>query len=123
MGPVWDFDIAFGGYNNDSIFQPEDWLIKKGYWHHNIIKDTIAASARINFWKDNKQIFFETINIADSIFSILNKAASNNFRKWNVLQSTKYIYHRHSYKSYKDAVDDLKSWIQNRLEWIDRELQ
>lgn len=123
MGPVWDFDLAFGGYNKETISQSSEWLIKKGYWHHSILKDTIVARARINFWKDNKQIFFETINTADSIFSILNKAASNNFRKWNVLQSTKYIYHRHSYKSYKDAVDDLKSWIQNRLEWIDRELQ
>ena len=123
MGPVWDFDIAFGSYSKETISQPEEWRIKRGYWHHNIIKDTVVARARINFWKENKQIFFETINTADSILSILNKAANNNFRKWNVLQSTEYIYHRHSYNSYKDAVDDLKNWIRCRFEWIDRELQ
>ena len=59
----------------------------------------------------------------DSLQLSLNKAASNNFRRWEILLSTKYIYHRHSYNSYKDAVDDLKSWIQNRTKWIDRELQ
>lgn len=123
MGPVWDFDIAFGSYSKESINQPDGWLIKKGYWHHNILKDSVVANATLNFWRENKHILFETINVADSMFSILNKAASNNFRRWNILQSTKYIYHRHSYSSYKEAVDDLKKWILNRYEWLDKELQ
>jgi spore coat protein CotH len=31
MGPVWDFDLAFGGHSNEFNNQTDKWLIKSGY--------------------------------------------------------------------------------------------
>jgi hypothetical protein len=123
MGPVWDFDLTFGSSNYAKVNSPENWYIKTGYWHTQLFRDTSIINMQRTFWNENKNLFQSTLKSIDSLQLSLNKAASNNFRKWEILQSTKYIYHRHTYNSYKDAVDDLKRWIQNRTKWIDRELQ
>ncbi|MBR6450655.1 MAG: CotH kinase family protein [Fibrobacter sp.] len=122
MGPVWDFDLAFGGHRNESVVKPEKWHIKAGYWHSYIFKDSIANQARLDFWKENRSIFVEVIDVADSIRLLLNDVAKNNFKRWNVLKSTEYVFHRHSYDSYKDAVEDLKDWIRIRIKWIDEQI-
>ena len=75
------------------------------------------------FWKNRKNDFQTVIDMVDSIGILLKDAASNNFKKWDVLQSTKYAYHQHSYSTYKDAVEDLKNWIRERIEWIDENIE
>ena len=122
MGPVWDFDLAFGSHSIESINQTDKWLIKTGYWHSYIFKDSISNRSRIDYWTKNKLQFAHTVDEADSVQNLLQDAAKNNFKKWDVLQSTKYIYHRHAYNAYEDAVEDLKKWINERLEWIENGL-
>ena len=122
MGPVWDFDLAFGGHSNESVVKPEKWYIKTGYWHSYIFKDSVVNQARLDFWKENRSVFTEIIDVADSIRVLLNNVAKNNFKRWNILKSTEYVYHRHSYDSYKDAVEDLKDWIRIRIKWIDEHI-
>ncbi len=122
MGPVWDFDLAFGGHSNESVIKPEKWHVKTGYWHSYIFKDSVANQARLDFWKENRSIFAEVIDVADSVRVLLKDVAKNNFKRWNVLKSTEYVYHRHSYDSYKEAVEDLKDWIRMRIKWIDEHI-
>ena len=123
MGPVWDFDLAFGSHFNEINNQTDDWLIKSAYWHSNIFKDSIADRSRIDFWTENRLQFVNTVAVADSIKDLLQDAAKNNFKRWNILQSTKYTYHRYAYDTYDDAVEDLKNWINARIQWIDEALQ
>lgn len=122
MGPVWDFDLAFGGYNNESVNQTDKWRIKTGYWHFHIFKDSISNRSRIDYWNENKLQFVNTVAVIDSIGHLLQDAARNNYKRWSILQSTKYAYHRHAYKAYEDAVNDLKKWITARIQWIDKEV-
>ena len=122
MGPVWDFDLSFGSHTNETINNPENWYIKSGYWHSYIFKDSIANQARLDFYKENRDLLVGTIDVADSIRILLQDAAKNNFKRWNILNSTKYGFHRHAYDSYDDAVEDLKKWIRKRITWIDRHI-
>lgn len=122
MGPVWDFDLAFGGHKGESVIKTENWHIKTGYWHYYIFRDSVASLARIDFWKENRNSFVKMIDVADSVRMQLNDVAKNNFKKWNILKSTDYEYHRYSYDSYKDAVEDLKDWIRGRIKWIDEHI-
>jgi hypothetical protein len=119
MGPVWDFDLAFGSYRDDSINSPENWYIKKTYWDFYILRDSIANQKHIDFWKENKDVLAGTIDTADSIYVLLQAAAANNFKKWKILKNTQLVYHHHAYATYKDAVEDLKDWIRKRITWID----
>ena len=46
----------------------------------------------------------------------------NNFKRWNILRNTEYVYHRKSFNHDKEAVEDLKNWIQTRIQWIDNHI-
>lgn len=121
MGPVWDFDIAFGG---NSLTEPtEDWYTRESYWNIYVFRDTLVRSERAKYWKENKNTFSSVLTKIDSVRRVLNDAAKNNFKKWDVLQSTEYDYHRHSYTTYKEAAEDLKTWIKQRIKWIDSQMQ
>ena len=121
MGPVWDFDIAFGG---NSLTEPtEDWYTRESYWNIYVFRDTLVRSERAKYWKENKSTFSSALTKIDSVRRVLNDAAKNNFKKWDVLQSTEYDYHRHSYTTYKEAAEDLKTWIKQRIKWIDSQMQ
>lgn len=122
MGPVWDFDLAFGGYDRESINSTENWFIKRAYWNSLIFKNKKMDSLRIDYWKTNRSKFVESLSSIDSISYLLTDAASNNFRKWDILQSTKLKYHKYPYNSYQEAVSDLKKWITKRIEWIDSQI-
>ena len=119
MGPVWDFDLAFGGHNSEKIYPAEEWHLKYPYWNEYIFKDSVMESNRVNYWIKNKDVFLTTLDIIDSVQKSLNDAAQNNFKRWNILQSTHFLYHRYSYRTHKEAADDLKKWIQERIQWID----
>ena len=122
MGPVWDFDLAFGGHSDDSIINPDDWYIRRGYWHSFIFRDSTASRSRVYYWRNNKEKFAHVLDAIDSLQAQLQGAAENNFKKWKILQNTEYEYHRQAYGSYEEAVDDLKKWTRKRYEWIDGEM-
>jgi len=50
------------------------------------------------------------------------KKRQNNFKRWNILRNTEYVYHRKSFNHDKEAVEDLKNWIQTRIQWIDNHI-
>lgn len=131
MGPVWDFDLAFGGHANELPFdeyanlgrlEPKGWYTNVFYWNNYLFKDSIFSTETSRFWTENKKIFYDIPNYVDSLTAALCLAAINNFKKWDILQSTKYIYHRHAFNAYEDAVEDLKKWINERILWIDKEI-
>ena len=122
MGPVWDFDLSFGSHNNESINTTENWYLKISYWNIYIFRDSVAKQARIDFWKEHRDQFVKTLDDADSICTLLQNAAKNNFKRWNILSRTEYAYHRHAYDSYEEAVEDLKNWIRARIKWIDENI-
>lgn len=123
MGPVWDFDLAFGGSSNEFIALPENWHIKQSYWNAYLFKDSTFVQSTLNYWMDNKEQFATLFSTIDSLGLALQKASKNNFKKWDVLQSTKLRWHRYAYNTYSDAVSDLKKWIEQRILWIDSQMK
>lgn len=122
MGPIWDFDLAFGNHSVTSVNQPQNWYIKSAYWNAFLFKDSTMNNARITFWIKNKKTFLKIIDKIDSTKNLLEKSAKNNFKKWDILPSTQGWYLQHSYNSYSDACANLKKWIKQRIEWINSEI-
>lgn len=122
MGPVWDFDLAFGGHADKELDQPQNWHFKNAYWNYYLFKDSMIQQLCHDFWVNQKDYFSSTLNTIDSIQSYLNSAASNNFKRWNILSSTSYNFHPFAYSNYNNAIVGLKKWISQRLLWIDSNL-
>ena len=121
IGPVWDFDLAFGGYDMESVNNPQHWYVRGSYWNNYLFKDEIFDGKIKKFWTENRDKFDAVMVMVDSVGTVLKKAAHNNFKRWPVLESVEYDYHPYGYSSYEDAVSSLKKWIQDRLLWIDEQ--
>lgn len=122
MGPVWDFDLAFGGYVWAQTNSPLMWHTDSVYWNHFLLQDAVMAKTIQDYWVKNRETFSHVTNVIDSIQQVLQDAATNNFNRWDILMRTEHWFHRRSYNNYKDATDDLKAWINKRIEWIDSEM-
>lgn len=121
MGPVWDFDLAYGEQRTN-VSTPSDWIIRTSGWEKWLMQNKEYDSRSNKFWRQNHSEFQQTINIIDSISPIIEKAVKNDEKRWPILNSKNNIYLVNAYKSHGEAVDSLKSWINQRIDWIDRHL-
>ncbi|MBQ7078937.1 MAG: CotH kinase family protein, partial [Fibrobacter sp.] len=71
MGPIWDFDLSFGGHRNEVTSLPTGWHIKNSYWNNYIFRDSVLENSRIRFWQENKEKFLGLSADADSLYGFL----------------------------------------------------
>ena len=121
MGPVWDFDMAYGNYANESVNVIEGWRIRN-YWHYYLFRDSKAQEQIKKIWKDNYAVIASVVDSIEAAYARLEKVSSNNFKRWDILGVEKGGLHK-PYDVYKDAVDDLKDWFSKRMQWIDSEIR
>lgn len=119
MGPIWDFDLSFGGHIKERIRLTEGWHVKNSYWNAYVFKDSVARNTMARFWHQNKSSFRKLLTDVDSLYNVLEKAAENNFRRWRILKHIDGNIHFAAHEDYEDAVDGLKKWIIERYFWIE----
>lgn len=122
LGPVWDFDVAYGNWEVDSLRTVTDWYIRPSGWNGLIFKREKYWQEAVRYWKDHRD-FFATF--PDSIRKYANElapATKNEFKRWPVLENTENWTYKEAYDSYDEAVDSLNSWINQRMDWIDHHL-
>ncbi|SOD13085.1 CotH protein [Fibrobacter sp. UWB16] len=122
MGPVWDFDLAYGNYDDESVNLIEGWRVRN-YWHYYLYQDSKARAQIKKRWKDSYAVIESVADSIDAAYARLEKVSSNNFKRWNILKKVDDEIFSKSYSSYKEVVDDLKEWIIKRMEWIDLNLR
>lgn len=121
MGPVWDFDLGYGN-SADEKSGPEQWLIRKYGWDRFLFKNKEYETRAKEYWKKNRSAFVATLDSIDAMSERLEKVASNEFKKWPVLDNNSDWPFLEKFDSYQDAVDALKSWIEARIQWIDKNI-
>ena len=119
MGPIWDFDLSFGGHIKERIRLTEGWHVKNSYWNAYVFKDSVARNTMVRFWHQNKSSFRKLLTDVDSLYNVLEKAAENNFRRWRILKHIDGNIHFAAHEDDEDAVEGLKKWIIERYFWIE----
>ena len=137
MGPIWDFNLAFGNVNYCTGSSPEGWIYRFNdvcpddtwlvpFWWGRFMEDPAFVSALKERWNNLRTNFFTNSEILQRITSLeenlkISNAAKNNFSKWMVLGE--YVWpNDYIGNSYDDEISYLKDWIINRLEWLDTEI-
>ena len=137
MGPIWDFNLAFGNVNYCTGSSPEGWIYRFNdvcpddtwlvpFWWGRFMEDPAFVSALKERWNNLRTNFFTNSEILQRIASLeenlkISNAAKNNFSKWLVLGE--YVWpNDYIGNSYDDEISYLKDWIVNRLEWLDTEI-
>ena len=120
MGPIWDFDLAFGNHTTNAKNFSELWFIRSKYWYGYFFKNKIYVEKSSQFWKQEHSLFDSVLNYIDVECRFLTNAAKNNYKRWNVLGNTTFgPWKNKKFNSYDEAVAELKEWITKRINWID----
>lgn len=132
MGPVWDFNLAFGNADycrggstsgwawdfNDVC--PEDyWLIH--FWWSRLLESPNFANLFVNRWKylRTNVISDDSIgSIIDGFKSQLFEPQVRNFQKWPIIGE--YIWPNNFIgQTFDQEIEYLKEWSRSRNQWID----
>lgn len=129
MGPVWDFDLAFGSFNR---YRKDDWATVGeagayvGITWMNYLKEDEAFMARFAArWNDIKDDIMDNVLASiDAMTAAMAPSAEMNFEVWDVLGKAhpgQPSAHK-KYDTHEKMVQRLKSFIWERYEWLDEEL-
>ena len=117
MGPVWDFDVAYGIFPKETTYR--GWLARGNGWNRALFKNPAFREAAWDYWKRYRAVFESVLDSVGVFAERLAPAAENNYRRWPILQDTQNRFHSGRFKNYGEAVLSLKRWIRFRLNWID----
>lgn len=120
MGPLWDFDIAFGNTNYNGCDNPEEFYIKSVAWYTRLFQDpnfVEKVKARFAFFYENREKIYAKIN--DNA-NYLKYAIVENNNKWGTLYA--YTWPNNMiWGSYENEVQSMKIWLEKRFQWLNEQ--
>lgn len=135
MGPVWDFNIAFGNANYysgapmtwwelDVLTTDQNFLTTDQYqvpfWWKKLRNSPRFLSTVKERWNLLKTTAFNKdriFGVIDSLTAYLNEARQRNFQKWPVLGQ--YVWpNPYVGQTWEDELNYFKNWINGRFLWM-----
>jgi hypothetical protein len=118
MGPIWDFDLSYGNadYNQDS-FSPQGNWISEHPWFERLLQDSYfkeKVNDRFSFYFDKKELFLEKI---DDYGQHIDASQKENYILWENLGEEMWN-NKNVYDSYEDELNYLKTWLNDRMNWM-----
>tara|TARA_B100000575_G_scaffold281638_1_gene272490 strand:+ start:603 stop:1934 length:1332 start_codon:yes stop_codon:yes gene_type:complete len=131
-GPIWDFNHGFGNCDYYKAWETDGWNIsytyedmdQRAFWWLKLWNDDNFKEMVEDRYKVLRRSILSTTNIntkVDQYVSELGNSVNKNFTKWPILGE--YIWpNKEVFDTYQEEIIYLKSWINNRLTWMDSEL-
>lgn len=133
-GSVWDFNIALGNANYCDGERVQGWVYQFNtvcpqdgfqvpFWWQKLAEEPRFRGKLALRWRElrQRQLSFATINNAiDSMANLLQTPQQRNFQKWQILG--RYVWpNPYIGRTYSEEVNYLKTWLTDRIRWIDGE--
>lgn len=128
MGPVWDFDLAFGNFNRDKLdgkgwaclYDKDDYVWTN--WITYLLSDQKFVDRLSARWEEIGGALVEYLyDEIDRLYELVSPSATENFKVWKILnikigyQPTAHV----KYNTYEKQIDFLKEYIERRAKWMD----
>jgi len=130
MGPIWDFDLAFGSYRR---YTTDNWATvgsEGGYvgitWMNYLKKDKAFMDRFRARWNEIKEPLLEkALSAVDGMSLLVASSADMNFEVWDILGKsvTSQPASHNKYDTYEKMIGRLRSFIENRYKWFDSQLK
>ncbi|MBA2407300.1 MAG: CotH kinase family protein [Chitinophagales bacterium] len=135
MGPIWDFNIAFGNADFYNGVMTEGWQWDfpcpfdydgglNPFWWHRLLEDSLYLTNLKCRWQELRTSTFDLNHInsvIDSFAAVVDSAKERHFEKYPLLGE--YVWPNTYYpETYEEEIDTLKNWIAARVEWMDEQL-
>lgn len=127
MGPVWDFDLAFGNFNRDKLdgkgwaclYAKDDYVWTN--WITYLLSDQKFVDRLSARWEEIGDELVEYLySEIDRLYELVSPSAKANFEKWKIL-NIKVGYQPSAlkrYNTYEKQIEFLKEYISRRAEWM-----
>jgi spore coat protein CotH len=117
MGPIWDFDLAFGNVNYSDATNPTGFWVKDHKWYARLFQDPLFVARvklRFIYFKERQNLILDKI---DTYANYLKWAQEENDKKWNTIGV--YVWPNHLVLgTYEAEVNQLKTWYSQRMNWL-----
>lgn len=144
MGPIWDYNLAFGNANYYDGVDANDWIVRQlqehpaaradgfqlPFWWRKLLQDEAFADHIQERWLELRSdvLSLDAINsYIDAVSDTLFEAQARNFEIWagpgefgGGFWPVPDIFY--SFSTYQDETDYLKSWIADRIQWMDEQI-
>jgi hypothetical protein len=129
-GPIWDFNLGFGnanyynGWETSGLqmyadLEQDNWQIP--FWWKSLLNDSYFSNSLRCNWDELREDKFSNEKVNDMVDSLVNLLAYpsiRNFSRWQVIGE--YVWPNYFVgTTYVKEIEWLKSWITNRLRWLD----
>lgn len=129
-GPVWDFNLSLGNANYFDAFLTSGWQsdqltddMAPPFWWSRLKEDPIYYDQMVSSWERyrNSILSLDRVNgMIDSLTALLSSASIHNFDTYPIMGE--FVWPNYYIaESYGGEIDYLKTWIKDRMLWIDNE--
>ena len=131
-GPIWDFNHGFGNCDYYKAWETDGWNIsyiyddmdQRAFWWLKLWDEENFKGMVKDRYNELRLSVLSTNNVnskIDEYVSTLGNSVNRNFTKWPILGE--YIWPNYQVlDTHQEEIVYLKSWINNRLTWMDSEL-
>jgi CotH kinase protein len=135
-GPAWDFDLTFGNADYCDGWKTTGWAYDFNYvcpndgffvpfWYERMLKDPVFVQVLADEYKKLREGYMSDktrTSAIDSLQNELKDAQVRNFTKWNRLGKYDWPIPSPIAVSWQGEVDQLKTWLADRLKWLDNNM-
>ena len=120
MGPIWDFDLAFGNVNYSNAENPEGFWIKDNLWYKRMFEDPYfkqMVQERFDYYNNNLSLILSKIS---GFETYLSKSQKKNFELYpSLLDPNSEVWPVPArFDNHHGYVEYLKTWLDARMEWL-----
>jgi len=130
-GPLWDFNLGYGNVDYSALNLATDQWLYQNYgsnesypmhWWARLMEDPGYRQTLYNRWTELRSGPFSTYSIMNNLNNMaqfMGPAIDRNYDKWPIIGQ--YVWPNFDWEntSYQQEVDYLKSWLSDRLNWMD----
>ncbi|HEX2395884.1 MAG TPA: CotH kinase family protein, partial [Bacteroidales bacterium] len=128
MGPVWDYDLAFGNadYYNASVISGWNYPVQADgwgtpYWWSRLISDSYFSDNLDCRWRQLRQNVLSDeslLAMIDAYVDTMDEAVDRNFGQWPI--HSQYIWpNAYVGNTFAQDINYMKNWIIQRAAWMD----
>lgn len=129
-GPIWDFNLGYGNANYYKGWETaglqmyadlnrDNW--HNPFWWKGLLVDSYFSNSLRCNWDELREhtLSNEKVNnVVDSLVNLLIYPSARNFNRWPVIGE--YVWPNYFVgTSYVQEIDWMKSWLEDRLRWLD----
>lgn len=123
LGPVWDFDISMGNSDYGRSRRLRGWMLSRRDWAERLYRDRLFTQRMADRWRTLRAAGLrrDVLASVDRSRNQLRGAVTRNFQRWPVLDRRIWPNPR-ARGSYRAELRFLRSWLNRRIAWIDRNI-